>query len=116
MTKLKLYYDKECPFCNHFANFIKLKERYKLELVNARDEDEEIKFLKKQGFDINDGVILVVDEARVYHSSEALLLLNRLSSRKFFFYDNWFFISFVYPALKQMRKLLLFLKRKKIEI
>lgn len=116
MTKLKLYYDKECPFCNHFAHFLKLKERYKLEILNARDKKEEIKSLKKQGFDINDGVILVLNEEKILHAEAAIVFLNDVSKSKFFFYDNWFFISIVYPTLKQIRKILLFIKGKKVKI
>jgi len=33
--KIVIYYDKDCPFCNNYINFLKLKDNYELILKNA---------------------------------------------------------------------------------
>lgn len=47
---IKLFYDKECPFCNSYANYVELKENHDLEILNARTESksiDELKFIRK---------------------------------------------------------------------
>ena len=105
--KIKLFYDKECPFCNSYANYIKLKENHELYILNARENMEQIKQLKNRGFNINDGFIIIVEEKRVYQGADAILFLNDISSKKVYFPDNKFFKGFVYSFIKVIRKILL---------
>ena len=51
--KITIYYDKECPFCNSYVGYLKLKDSYELILKNVR-EDKNI----DSKFDINNGFIL----------------------------------------------------------
>ncbi len=47
---IKLFYDKECPFFNSYANYVELKENHDLEILNARTElksIDELKFIRK---------------------------------------------------------------------
>jgi len=40
---IKIYYDKECPFCKNYAKFIKLKKSNEITILNARENIEDIK-------------------------------------------------------------------------
>lgn len=116
VANIELFYDKECPFCNSFANYLVLKETHTLKLFNAREARKEIEAFKVKGFDINDGFIIRIDKTKLYQGSEAILFLNKVAQKKVWFYDNWLFKSIVYPFVKALRKLILFIKRKKIHI
>ena len=35
--KITIYYDKECPFCNSYVGYLKLKDSYELILKNVRE-------------------------------------------------------------------------------
>jgi len=105
--KIKLFYDKECPFCNSYANYVKLKEKHELNILNARDNIKDIKQLKNRGFNINDGFIIIVEESKVYQGADAIIFLNHISSKKVYFPDNKFFKGFVYSFIKIIRKIVL---------
>lgn len=104
--KIELFYDKECPFCNAYANYIKLKENHQLTLTNARTASLEL--FKNKGYDINNGFIIIVDDKDIYQGSEAIIYLNKLSLRKVYFKDNFLFKNYLYPFIKFLR--IIFLK------
>jgi len=110
---IKLFYDKECPFCNYYANYVKLKENHDLKILNARTKTKSINELKNKGFDINDGFIIIVDDKDIYQGSDAIIFLNKISEKKIYFFDNLFFKNIIYPILKVIRKLTLKLLNKK---
>lgn len=114
--KIELFYDKECPFCNSYANYIELKQNHNLILKNAREVDIEITEFKLLGFDINNGFIIKVDEADLYQGVDAIVFLNKLAKKEFFFPDNKFFRKLVYPSIKFFRKVILFLSFKKVNL
>ncbi|WP_072682661.1 DCC1-like thiol-disulfide oxidoreductase family protein [Arcobacter sp. LA11] len=107
--KIELFYDKECPFCNSYAQYIKIKENHNLILTNARDSINQLKDFKSLGFDINDGFIIKVDDKKLYQGVDAIVFLNKLSEKKVFFPDNFFFRTFVYSSIKTVRKIVLFI-------
>mgnify|MGYP000558878913 CR=1 FL=1 len=43
--KITLYYDKQCPFCSKYANFLKLKENFEITLKDARENLSEISII-----------------------------------------------------------------------
>ncbi len=113
---IELYYDKECPFCNSYANYIKLKKSYELKLFNARESNKDILKFKALGFDINNGYIIKVNHKNIYQGADAIIFLNSLSQKKVFFYDNYFFRNIMYPTIKSIRKLILFFLNKNSSI
>lgn len=115
-TKIELFYDKECPFCNSYANYIKLKETHTLILTNAREASNHLKTLKSKGFDINEGFIIIVDDKDIYQGSDAILFLNKISKKKIFYKDNLFFRKILYALIKKIRKFILFISLKKIDL
>lgn len=114
--KIELFYDKECFFCNSYTNYLKLKEKYELKLVNVREYKSQINDFRSQGFDINDGFIIRIDEKNIYQGADALVFLNDLSHNRIYFPDNYYFRNIVYPIIKQFRKLFLFITNKKIDL
>jgi len=115
--KLTLYYDKQCPFCTKYANLLKLKENFEINLKDARENLDEISVLCKN-LDINDGFI-VIYKNDCFQGAKALEFLNRavdkttiLGKLHFFFaYEN-IFSKFLYKTLFILRKIALFILRK----
>ena len=115
--KITIYYDKECPFCNSYVGYLKLKDSYELILKNVR-EDKNI----DSKFDINNGFI-VNSKDNFFQGSKALEFLNSVVNKDtflgklhfFFKYDN-LFSNFLYKILFILRKLILFLMQKKSKI
>ena len=115
--KITLYYDKQCPFCSKYANLLKLKENFEINLKDARENLDEISVLCKN-LDINDGFI-VIYKNDCFQGAKALEFLNRavdkttiLGKLHFFFaYEN-IFSKFLYKTLFILRKIALFILRK----
>lgn len=115
--KLTLYYDKQCPFCTKYANLLKLKENFEINLKDVRENLDEISVLCKN-LDINDGFI-VIYKNDCFQGAKALEFLNRavdkttiLGKLHFFFaYEN-IFSKFLYKTLFILRKIALFILRK----
>jgi len=114
--KIELYYDKECPFCNSYANFLLIKEKHKLLIFNAREHKSQIDEFKLQGFDINNGFIIRVDNINIYQGVDAIVFLNAFTQNKVYFPDNYFFRNIVYPMIKYLRKFILLITIKKTNI
>ncbi|MFT7824884.1 MAG: DCC1-like thiol-disulfide oxidoreductase family protein, partial [Sulfurimonas sp.] len=119
--KLTLYYDKECPFCNHYAAFLALKKSHELHLINAR---ESLKKIRTQcpHLDINDGMILEVN-GYCLQGTEALAYLDTLITRNSFLgklHRIWGFAPWLtlplYRAIKRFRQIILFIMGKKSRI
>ena len=65
-------YDGECPFCNHFAQLLELKSCLtEIEIVNGRKNLPLLSQLYKQGYDLNKGAILIINE-NVMHGADAI--------------------------------------------
>lgn len=102
-----LYYDGDCPFCRQYAYYLRLRKKFGLTLKNAREEPEAIAALRTQGFEINDGMILVL-EGKIYQGAEALAVLESAL---------WPGpIRAIYPFIKELRILLLKLMGRNPEI
>lgn len=68
------------------------------------------------GFDINDGFIVKVDDTKVYQGVDAIVFLNKLAQKTIYFPDNIFFRYIIYPFIKFFRKLLLYVLNKDTKI
>lgn len=114
--KIELYYDKECPFCNSYANYLIIKEKSELILFNAREHKTEIEEFQVKGFDINDGFIIKVDNNIIYQGVDAIVFLNTLVKHKVYFPDNYFFRKIIYTIIKYFRKIILLISLKSTKI
>ena len=70
--KTQFIYDGECPFCNHFAQLLELKQSLpSLQIIDGRKNLDQLTQLYKQGYDLNQGAILIND-GKVLHGAEAV--------------------------------------------
>jgi predicted DCC family thiol-disulfide oxidoreductase YuxK len=119
--KITLYYDKQCPFCSKYANFLKLKENFEITLKDARQNLDEISLIC-ENLNINDGFI-VVYKNECFQGAKALAFLNSavdkttfLGKLHFLFrYDNSF-SNLLYKLFFIWRKIILFILGKNSKI
>jgi len=113
--KVILYYDGDCPFCNRYADILKLKKCFDLEICDARTDLS----WKEANKDIilDDGVILIYEE-KLYQGVEALdMLLSICKYKGLFFsfqkfiFSNKFLGNIVYTCFKFFRKIALWFKK-----
>ena len=65
-------FDGECPFCNHFAQLLELKRCLpSLQIIDGRQNLQQLTQLYNQGYDINKGAILI-NNGRILHGAEAI--------------------------------------------
>ncbi|WP_417326271.1 DCC1-like thiol-disulfide oxidoreductase family protein [Halarcobacter sp.] len=106
--KIDIYYDKECPFCNKYAQILNLRKEHDVSINNARDDLEKLRYFYAYGYDINNGIIVQIDE-KIYQGSDAIIAIDNLSENSSFFYKTKIFQNFLYPVLKIIRKIVLFI-------
>ena len=71
-SKLVLFYDGDCPFCNKFAELIELKSGLpNLTVKNARENKFDMKQLYLKGYDIDQGAILMKND-EILHGASAI--------------------------------------------
>jgi predicted DCC family thiol-disulfide oxidoreductase YuxK len=112
--KVLLVYDKECPACNAYCQFVRIRETVgELTLVDARESSEVLKEITDIGLDIDQGMVLKLDK-QIYYGSDAIHALSLISSRSGIFnrLNYYFFRSkrvahWFYPLLRSCRNLLL---------
>lgn len=114
--KIEVFYDKECPFCSLYSKYISIKEKHELILLNARENIKELEKLKKEGFNIDEGFIVRADYVKLYQGADAILFLNTVSNRKLYFTNNKVFKNIIYPFIKSLRKKVLFISGKSIDL
>tara|TARA_B100000579_G_C22066392_1_gene503827 strand:- start:31 stop:432 length:402 start_codon:yes stop_codon:yes gene_type:complete len=70
--KTLFIYDGECPFCNHFAELLELKSILpSLQIIDGRENLDQLTKLFKQGYDLNNGAILI-NNGKIKHGAEAI--------------------------------------------
>lgn len=79
-----LYYDGDCLICKQFSKYVALKKKYNVEIRNAREYEDEIHALQKDGYDINQGMILISSRG-IFVWEDASEHLDLLIDR-----SNWF--------------------------
>lgn len=66
-----LLYDGECPICASFVRFAEFRRRHpELQLIDARGAPELVADLRRRGYEINEGMVLVV-EGQLYYGADA---------------------------------------------
>lgn len=121
--QLWLVYDEECPFCSSYVKYVRLQENFgKLNLVDARKGGELVESIKKQGYDLNEGMVLKFQD-RYYHGADCINMLALMSTRSGLFnrvnaviFKNATVSNILYPVLRAGRNLTLkILGKKKLE-
>lgn len=113
LNKIKLYYDKECPFCNEYSKYVELRKVYDIEIINAREALDKVKDYKDKGFDINNGMIIEFED-NIFQGSDAIKIIDKYIIKKgiidrflsvFIHFPG--FKSIIYPIVKIIRLIVL---------
>jgi predicted DCC family thiol-disulfide oxidoreductase YuxK len=118
--ELVLVYDGECPVCNAYVRYVRLKQSAgKVTLVNAREGGPWVERVREQGLDLDEGMVLIYG-GRLYHGADCINRLALLSTPSGLFnrLNSWIFRSarlsaLLYPALRCGRNTLLLMLRRK---
>lgn len=119
-SRVWLVYDGECPMCNNYAQFLRLRQSVEeFVLVDARRGGPIVDEVRRLPHDLNDGMVVKIGD-RHFVGSEALNVLALLSTDRGAFnkFNRLAFSSplisrVTYPTLKAGRWVLLKLKRVK---
>lgn len=72
-----LLYDGECPVCAGFVKFAEFRRRHpELKLLDARHEPQLVAELRRDGYEINEGMVLVVDGQLHYGAAASEMLAS----------------------------------------
>lgn len=104
MAHVRVVYDGQCPFCSAYARLTRLRQRHEVELVDARRAPELVARLRQEGYDPDEGMIVLVD-GEVHHGDDAAAFLERESGRGLLPPDSW--IRKLYPVVFRLRTLAL---------
>ena len=119
-NKVTIIYDKECPFCKDFVYLSRLKQvGYNVELLNAREkENSVIKYVSKK-YDLDYGMIVIVNGEVLYGHEAASFIIGKHSSLKIrgklysLLLRNKSISKLIYPFLVILRKIFFLLIGKK---
>ena len=115
-------YDGDCPFCSQYLGLLQLHETLgPVDLVNARDGGPLVNDIYRCGFDLNEGMVLVLNGV-FYHGPDCIHRLALLSTpiNSFNRLNRWLFASpnasrVLYPLLRAGRNIVLvFLNRRRL--
>jgi predicted DCC family thiol-disulfide oxidoreductase YuxK len=109
-----MIYDGDCPFCSNFVRLVRLRTAIgTVRLVNAREGGPDIKNAIAQGFDLNEGMLLVIDQ-QYYYGADCINRLALLSTRSGAFnkivavvFRSTFASKLLYPVLRSGRNMTL---------
>ena len=107
-----LLYDGECIYCRTYARKSRFRTRTgkRLRLIDGRKAPELVTELQRDGRELEDGMILVL-EGRRYQGAEALTVLGSMTTGTDWFnrLTRWFGSSserarFFYPLFRRLRQ------------
>jgi predicted DCC family thiol-disulfide oxidoreductase YuxK len=119
-----LVYDGECPFCSAYVNYVRVQKSIgTFKLIDAREGGSIVDDIIKRGFDLDEGMVLVMN-GQYYHGHDCInhLALLSTSSGVFNRINAFIFRSktvsrLLYPVLRFGRNLVLrMLGRKKFSL
>ena len=114
-----LVYDKQCPACDNYCRWVRLRDAVgPPQLVDAREDTDILREITARGWDIDQGMVLKVGD-QLYYGADAIHALALMGSRSGVFnrLNFWMFrsprvASVLYPMLRALRNLLLKALRK----
>lgn len=119
-TMITIIYDGDCPLCDDYAKRLRLVATVgELQLIDARTDTQTTKAYWAKGYDLDEGMIVVIG-GDVHHGAAAVTALARLSSSSTIFntLNHWILshgplTRFIYPFMKGFRRIALFALGKK---
>jgi predicted DCC family thiol-disulfide oxidoreductase YuxK len=115
-----IIYDGDCVFCQNYIKLIRLRQTVgTVDLVDARSNDPRVLRYWRDGYDLNEGMIFVLD-GKVFHGAKAVNILARLSSPTSIFnrlnrliFRSAVLTKLAYPLLRAGRSMTLLLRGKR---
>ena len=113
-----LLYDGECPFCSFYVAKSRFEMRIgkPLRLVDGRQAPDLVERMRRDGYDLEQGMILAV-EGRLYHGAAAMTALATMSTGAGRFNgamrriaSSRVRVGLVYPWLRRLRRAALLVK------
>jgi predicted DCC family thiol-disulfide oxidoreductase YuxK len=119
-SQIWLVYDGDCPFCSAYVKFIRLRESVgEVNLIDARNHDPMVEEVLRQGFDLDDGMVLKFGD-RYYHGDSCVQMLALLSGKSGYInrlnaiiFRSPLRARVLYPVLRAARNIVLGLLRRK---
>jgi predicted DCC family thiol-disulfide oxidoreductase YuxK len=114
---LLILYDGECPFCSDYIARLKLKAHCgPVTLINAREPSPVVSAYWQAGFDLDQGMVAVLD-GNPFYGAKAVALLAELANPDNVFnrLNQWLFShpslsEALYPLFKRARRITLAMK------
>lgn len=114
-----IVYDGDCIFCQSYVRLVRLREAVgEVELLDSRSGDPRVAAYRRQGYDLNEGMLFVW-RGKVHHGAEAVHALAKLTDPAGRFsrlnraiFANRTAARLLYPFLKAGRRLTLRLRGK----
>ncbi len=116
--KIYIAYDGECPLCKNYARLIRIREVVgTLELIDARHPSDLVNEITLRGLDLDLGMVVKIEDD-FFHGSDAIHALALLSTKNGFLNSCVSFMfqsknttAMMYPFLRGLRKIILWLMR-----
>lgn len=112
-THIRIIYDGDCPFCQAYVKMLRLKEQYRVELIDAREEHAILPEITSQGYDLDDGMVVEIN-GRFFHGDEAMTRMALMTTKSGLLrrFTKWTFTSerrsrYLYPILRSCRNMTL---------
>lgn len=84
-ARAKIIFDGDCPFCSRYTKYVRLQKAIgHVQLIDARNGGPEVEQAIAKGFNLDDGMVLVIGENH-YHGADCLNRLALMSSKSGFF-------------------------------
>lgn len=75
-----IVYDGDCPFCSAYTSMLRLKDAVgPVQLLDAREGGAVVEHLLQDGYDLDEGMVLMLD-GQIYHGADCINRLALLSS------------------------------------
>jgi predicted DCC family thiol-disulfide oxidoreductase YuxK len=118
-SRALIIYDGDCVFCQNYVKLVRLRESIGIvDLVDARSGDPRVCKYRKQGYDLNEGMLFIWN-GQVHHGSDAVHILGRLSTNSGWFnklngavFSSRVASTLLYPLLRLGRRITLLLRGK----
>ena len=98
-------YDGECPFCNSYVSFARLRDAVgAVELIDAREAPELVAEYASRGYPIDGGMIVDTGE-NVFYGGDAVWAINTLVGRNPLLkvFSGRTILNWCYPAMRFCR-------------
>ena len=112
-SKIKIYYDGGCIFCNNYIQLTKLKEDFDVILISFRDNVEIVEKFCDMGINVDDGMVIEHNE-KIYFGAKAMIFLSKYDNSSSIYntlinllFRLNLFPNFIYNSFKFIRSLVL---------